>query len=344
MISWTGDSDPVIDRQWGYTMSSTDLGPEDPGGVGPGSPGPGNRGRTATIVVVLLVVLALVIAGVLWFMRDTGQAPEPGESATPSESATATPSETPSPTDATSPSDDPSDSATAVSTASPSPTGEASPGPTETASETYTTESGLFTWTLPPGWTASRQDYDEDLLDWQGVPYEEVLFQGPEGVEFHAITGMGPTSNDGPKPEVVEVLEAQELPHVPVSEAEGVRGTGPVWYRAALYRAGADLPDPQAFDGAEFILSVHVVNIDEDLDPEATDQSYWSSWFYREPAAEGFEAGAASSLYGSITQATAEELTGLAGEEAMRAVLETEEYAQLRELATSVEVGAVTGP
>ncbi|MFC0249154.1 hypothetical protein ACFFIO_11675 [Citricoccus parietis] len=230
-------------------------------------------------------------------------------------------------------------SATITETASASPTASGSGEQTTGLTQTYTSESGVFTWTFPETWSASQEDYNEDLLDYQGVPYERVLFQDPEGItQYTTTTGLGPTDNDGPKPDVVEVLEAEELPEIPVNEGEGATGSGPVWYRASLYQADEDVPDLESFEGGEFLLAVQVVNISADLDPEASDDSYWSSWFYEQPPAEGFEAGAAAILSGSVTQDSAEEVTGLEGEEAMRAFLDTEEYGQLRSVATSMEV------
>ncbi|WP_413543687.1 hypothetical protein [Citricoccus nitrophenolicus] len=219
------------------------------------------------------------------------------------------------------------------------PSGSGSGEPSRGPTQSYTSESGVFTWTFPETWTANQEDYNEDSLDYVGVPYEVVLFQGPEGiVEYRTTTGVGPTDNDGPKPRVVEVLETEELPEVPVNEAEGAVGSGPVWYRASLYGAGEDHPVPESFEGGELLLSVQVVNIDEDLDPEATDHSHWSSWFYGQPAVDGNSEGPATFLSGSVTQDSAEAVTGLEGEEAMRAFLATEEYGQLKSVATSMEV------
>jgi hypothetical protein len=228
-------------------------------------------------------------------------------------------------------------------TATSSPTGDDGPGRDALAgpTQTYTTESGAFTWTIPETWTASQEDYNEDLLDYHGVPYEEVLFQDPEqGVEFRATTGVGATDNDGPKPDVVEVLDAQELPGIPVKGGENAIGAGPGWYRAALLRANDAVQDSQAFDGQEFLLSVQVVNVPEGADPQATDDSFWTAWFYEQAPATGFEYGTASFLAGTISQDAAEKATGLDGEEALRAVVATQAYAELRDVATSLEVTA----
>lgn len=276
-------------------------------------------------------------AGLVLSACGTGD--EPAESP----SATAGPSSAPveTVTETASPIDTATASATVTETASASPTAGGSGEQTTGLTQSYTSESGVFTWSFPETWTASQESYNEDLLDYQGVPYERVLFQDPEGItQYTTTTGLGPTDNDGPKPDVVEVLEAEELPETPVNEGEGATGSGPVWYRASLYQADEDVPDLESFEGGEFLLAVQVVNISEDLDPEASDDSYWSSWFYEQPPAEGFEAGAAAILSGSVTQDSAEEVTGLEGEEAMRAFLETEEYGQLRSVATSMEVAA----
>ncbi|XKH56573.1 hypothetical protein LG293_15715 [Citricoccus nitrophenolicus] len=266
-----------------------------------------------------------------------GTADEPAESP----SATTDPSSSPveTVTESPSPSDTETASATVTETASAAPTASGSGEQPTGLTQSYTSESGVFTWSFPETWSASQEDYNEEFLDYLGVPYEVVLFQNPEGtVEYRTTTGVGPTDNDGPKLDVVEVLEAEELPDVPFNESPGSTGSGPVWYRASLYRASEDWPDPQSFEGGEFLLSVQVVNVAEDLDPEATDDSFWSSWFYAQPSVDGHAEGTATLLSGSVTQDTAEEVTGLEGEQAMRAFLETEEYGQLRSVATSMEV------
>lgn len=299
------------------TRSSTDA------NITPRADLPARRRRQAVATLGLGVGLVLTGCG-------SGTGADPSETAgtsAPVETVTQTPS--------------PTASATVTETASAAPSGSGGSDEETPAggTETYTTESGTFSWTFPETWTASQEEYSEDSLDYVGEPYEVVLFQHPElGMEYRTTTGVGPTDNDGPKPEVVEVLQAEELPDIPVNASEQAVGSGPVWYRAALYRAAEDNPDPESFKGGEFLLTVQVVNIDEDLDPEATDDSFWSSWFYDQPPAEGHTEGAAAFLYGSVTQASAEEVTGLEGEEALRAFLDTEEYAQLRDLATSMQV------
>lgn len=281
-----------------------------------------------------LAFLGLAVALTLAACGNGGDPEEPPSPPSPG-AETATETATPTPTETA------GGMPTATETASPSPTGSETAtdpdGPAATAA--YTSESGYFTWTFPDIWTASQEEYHEDLLDYLGVPYEEVLFHDPEQtVEFWATTGVGPTDNDGPKPDVVEVLDTEELTDVPVNEGENAYGTGPVCYRAALLQSNDAVEDSGNFDGDEFLLTVHVVNVPEGEDPEATDESFWSAWFYELPPVEGFDQGSANFLRGSISQDTAEQLTGLEGEEAMRAVLDTQEYAALRDVATSMSV------
>ncbi|MGM7667579.1 hypothetical protein [Microbacterium sp. A93] len=285
--------------------------------------------RRRPVTAALGLGLALALAGC-----GTGNGADPSETAgssTPVETVTQAPS--------------PTATATVTQTASATPSGSGSGGAGgETpagATETYTTESGAFTWTFPQTWTASQEEYSEDSLDFVGEPYEVTLFHHPDlGVEYRATTGMGATDNDGPKPEVVAVLDTEELPEVPVSEGADAVGSGPVWYRATLLKATEEIGDLGSFEGGEFLLTVQVVNVSEDRDPEDTGDAFWSSWFYEQPPAEGHDYGAAAILSGRVTQEAAQEATGLDGEEALRAFLETEEYAQLRDVATSMEVTA----
>ncbi|WP_313823570.1 hypothetical protein [Citricoccus sp.] len=271
-----------------------------------------------------------ISAGLVLSACGTGD--EPSGSPTATTDPNSSPVETM--TETASPGDSATANATLTETASASPTVSGSGEQTTGLTQSYTSESGVFTWSFPETWSASQEDYSEEFLDYLGVPYEVVLFQNPEDtVEYRTTTGIAPTDNEGPKLDVVEVLEAEVLPDVPEAT-----GSGPVWYRASLYRASEDWPDPQSFEGGEFLLSVQVVNVAEDLDPEATDDSFWSSWIYAQPSVQGDGEGTATLLSGSVTQDTAEEVTGLEGEEAMRAFLETEEYGQLRSVATSMEV------
>lgn len=288
----------------------------------------GNRRRLGAVTGGGLIA-ALVLTGC-----GMGGGSDPSETA-----------ESPAPTETVSESTGSSGPASA--TASASATESASASSTETApregsaGEHFTNESGTFAWTVPTGWTAEQTEYDEEPVEYQGTPYEVVDFQGPdEVITFSATTGVGATDNDGPKPDVVEVIDTQELPEVPVVDGDSGFGTGAVWYRATLLQENDMMGGEGFFEGDEFSLSVQVVNVPADTEPEATDESHWSAWTYVQPPAEGYIEGTGSFLGGQIDQSTAEELTGREGEEAMRAVLETEEYGQLRDLATSMQVTA----
>jgi hypothetical protein len=272
------------------------------------------RRRMALAVLGLGAVLALVGCGAPGGAARTGTTADPASTSTEGDSAEA--------------SGEPADPRT----------GDTGEGPTTT----FTMESGLFGWTVPEEWSGSQQAYNEELLDYLGVPYEEASFQDPERtVEFLATTGVGPTDGDGPKPEVVAVLEVREMPEVPeapVHTGKNAMRPGPVWFRAALVRASGAVQDESSVEGGEFLLSLQVVTAPAQVDPEATDESFWSAWFYEVPAAPGHDLGSAAFLTGTVTQESAEQVTGLAGEEAMRAVVHTDRYAELRGVMTSMEV------
>lgn len=205
-------------------------------------------------------------------------------------------------------------------------------GPTQT----HRTEGGHFQWTLPASWTVSEESVGPDTTDEFGVTNERAVFQNhDESVLFTADTGQGPTDSDGVKPDVVEVLDTERLEDVP----EDASTEGDVYYRAAILEDNGQLGGQGFFEGEEHRLAVQVVTVPEGTDPASTGD-YWDSWRYVLPAAEGFDQGTGAMLQGHITESDAEELTGEEGEDALRAVVETGQYDELRLVATSLEVTA----
>ncbi|MFC4431025.1 hypothetical protein [Citricoccus alkalitolerans] len=213
-----------------------------------------------------------------------------------------------------------------------------SPGPTAPPKEPtteevrqYSTKDGMFTWTLPAGWTVAPGEFWEvespDETDYPGQPYEYVGFQNAaQTIGFDVETGNASIKHGRPWPELIEVLDAKHMPEVPQSELYGE-----VWYRAALVHS-YDTPGSPG----EYELWVSVA---EGGDPRgATGDDLWDSWVFTTPRVEGYEQEAGNSFLGYTGQAEAEQITGREGEEAVRALLETEEYAELRDVATSMVV------
>ncbi|HRO29454.1 hypothetical protein [Citricoccus sp.] len=228
--------------------------------------------------------------------------------------------------------------------ASPTPTASGAPGDGEGAedgdgsTQTHSTEGGHFRWTLPADWTISEELAGPDTTEAYGVKNERWVFQNPEGTAvFSANTGVGPTDGDGAKPDVVEVVDAERLRGLPADPEYGEEDT---WYRAAILRDNGLRGDEGFFDGEEYRLAVQVVGVPQDVDPEAPGDDYWSGWTFVLPAAPGTGQGTASFLQGRIAQSDAEAITGREGKDALRAVLETEEYSELRDVATSLQVTA----
>lgn len=220
-------------------------------------------------------------------------------------------------------------------------------GPLDGPTQTYTTQSGVFTWTLPEDWTVDVER-DSDTSDLTGgIPYESVEFSDPDGtVSFTATTGVGPTDSDGARPEIVEFVEAEELTGIPVAEkgGPGGLGTGPVYFQSVITRAvdppaeGAAGSDPA--ESGEYGLALHVANVDEGSDP-GDPEDFHDNWvYYLDPPADAGEQayGTANFLSAGIDQEDAEEVTGLRGVEAVRAMLDSEEYATVRAVMTSMEV------
>ncbi|MFC7402110.1 hypothetical protein [Citricoccus sp. GCM10030269] len=280
-----------------------------------------------------------------------GTGDEPADTPSPSASASeSTVSETVEEKD---PMASQSPSATSPSATSSSASPSTSSSPTGGETQEYTTESGIFTWTLPADWEVEvdEEAYAEDPDGAAGgIPREGVIFRNAEGtVEYRAWTGIGPTDGDGVKPDVVEIVEAEELPDLPRAEREGEdtdTGTGPVWYQAALLRhnehtaAGSTEDDP--IEAGDHELAVKIVNVPEGSDPEDP-EDYRDGWlYYVDPPADASENawGTANFLSGSIDQDAAEEITGLEGEEATRAAVDSEEYAELKAVAQSMTVEA----
>lgn len=233
------------------------------------------------------------------------------------------------------------ESAEASPTESGTPTASGAPGDGTTggdgATQTHSTEGGYFQWTLPAGWTIGEELAGPDTTDAYGVKNERWVFQNPERTAiFTADTGIGPTDNDGAKADVVEVVETQPLDGLPDGTGEG----GQAWYRAAILKDNGLAGDQGFFDGEDYRLAVQVVTVSPGTDPEAAGEDFHNSWYYMLPAAEGVAQGTASFLQGHITQSDAEAITGNQGEAALRSVLDTEEYAELKDVATSLEVTA----
>lgn len=296
-------------------------------------------------------VLGVAVAAALALTSCAGS---PGGDADPSPSSPAAGTTTGAPSTSTpgaAVSSSPSASTPAAETTAPTdgPREDPLSGPTQT----YTTRSGIFTWTLPEDWTVKVEDDDElgdvDTTDLTGgIPYEVVEFSHPQDtVTFTAITGLGPTDNDGWKPEVLEIIEAAELSGIPVADdrPEGGGGTGPVYMQTAI----TQVVEPPGHEGVEgfdpgedgdYGLSLQVANLSDGADPMEP-EDFYASWYYYvdPPQGAGDDVyGTANIFSGGVDQDEAEEITGLTGEDAVRAVLDTPEYAALRAVMTSVEV------
>jgi hypothetical protein len=206
------------------------------------------------------------------------------------------------------------------------------------ATQTHSTEGGYYQWSLPADWTISEELAGPDTTDAYGVKNERWVFQNPDMTAvFSADTGVGPTDDDGAKPDVIEVVDAQQLEGLPSDPGYGEEDT---WFRAVILQENGASGDQPFFDGEDYRLAVQVVGVPEGVDPESTGEDYWSGWTYVLPPAEGVQEGTASFLHGHITQSDAEAITGETGGDALRAILDSEEYRELKDVATSMEVTA----
>lgn len=253
-------------------------------------------------------------------------------SATVTESATASEASAPSETATSTATSEPESEESNESEESEPAGGTDMDGPTQT----HSTEGDHFQWTLPASWTVTEELAGPDTSDEYGVENERWVFQNhDEKALFTADTGQGPMDGDGVKPDVVEVLETEELEDIPVDPSND----GDVHYRAAILEDNGQGGEQGFFEGEDYRLAVQVTTVPEGTDPESTEE-FWDAWTYVLPPAEGTEQGTAATLQGHITQADAEELTGEEGEDALRAVVETGQYQELRLVATSMEVTA----
>ena len=271
----------------------------------------------------------------------------PAESSPHAPSATPTVTETATPTATATVTESASASPTASGSGSAMASSSASGGPLAGPTQTYTTESGIFTVTLPEDWTVEVEEDAGEGLHQGTVPYEIARFSDPQGLLTVGLaTGLGETHNDGWKPTPVDVVEAEELTELPVAEGyeEGGFGTGPVYFRTAVLTVDSEAPEPAGQDDVpevgDYLLDLEIVNLTEGADPTDV-EDYYSSWQYLvdPPAGAGEGEGPTSNiLSATIDQDAAEEITGLQGEKAVRALVDTEEYATLRAVLTSVEV------
>jgi hypothetical protein len=233
--------------------------------------------------------------------------------------------------------------AEASATVTDTPTASGAPGDGEgttggEATQTHSTEGGHFQWTLPADWTVSEELAGPDTTDAYGVKNERWVFQNPDKTAiFSADTGVGPTDSDGAKPDVVEVVDVEQLQGIPFDSGYGDEDT---WFRAVILKDNGMMDDQGFFDGEEYRLAVEVVGVPEGVDPASSGNDFWSGWTYVLPPAQGMNEGTASFLHGHITQSDAEAITGQDGEAALRAVLDSEEYRELKDVATSLEITA----
>lgn len=286
----------------------------------------GNGGRPAGMRLRALGIGActlLALTACAGPEDDAGTSPSP----TPTQTQTVESTETATATT----------TATATATATTTETGSPSASATETAEagERFSAENGVFAWMLPAGWTAQSSEYSEEFVDYTGYGYEQVVFSSQESpLTVQATLGVGPTDGDGPKPDIVEVLDLEQLTDVPAAAPGGAPSEDTVWLRTMLVTSSEHLELPS---GEDYELSVAVLTFPEGVDPQSTDEDAWSAWQYGVAGPEENQYGS-NFISSSIEQSEAEELTGEQGEDAMRAVLETEDYEQLRALLTSMEV------
>lgn len=280
------------------------------------------RVRTTVLGVGASALLALTACG--------GPADEAEATPTQTQTQTATATETATST-ATATA---TETATSTATATATETSEASPSDGESApggeGTVFTAENGVFSWTLPIGWEATTVESNDDFVDFTGYSYEQIRIAG-EGTPLtaQATLGVGPTDGDGAKPQIVEVLDTAEIEGVPTSSEDSS-----VWYRAILVEPGEQgNPLPS---GDEMEIHIDVVELEKGVAPESTGEDAWSGWTY--PVGDPESTIGANFIGSTLTIEQAEMLTGETGEEALRAVIEHDQYQQLKTLLTSMEV------
>ena len=196
----------------------------------------------------------------------------------------------------------------------------------------YTTEGGIFSWTLPDGWTATTLERDPGWEEELGIPYESIRFDNADrSIGFDAEIGNGSRKHDRPWPYSFEVVDTERLPNAPQPNGE----SGEVWYQAALV-SPSDRPD------GDRELWVRVATAPEGDPLGQESDEYWYSWGYYTPPVKGYSTAAFHILRVYILQDEAEKITGLDGEVAVRGLMDTAEYLEMKELATSMVV--VTAP
>lgn len=160
------------------------------------------------------------------------------------------------------------------------------------------------------------------------MPSESIRFQNADRtITFKAEVGNGTRKHDRAWPYTYEVIDSERMPNAPQPEFEYQE----VWYQAALV-------SPSDLSGSEWEMWVRVAEVPGGDPLGKEGEEYATSWGYHTPAVDGYEREALHLLHAYISQDDAERITGLEGEEAVRGLLETEEYSGLKELATSMVV------
>lgn len=192
----------------------------------------------------------------------------------------------------------------------------------------YETEDGIFSWTLPSGWTVSTIEKDPGWIEEMGMPAENIRFQNTaRNITFRAEVGNGNRKHDRAWPHTFEVIDSEHMPNAPQPATEYQE----VWYQAALV-------SPSDGSGSEWEMWVRVAETPGGDPLGKEGEEYATSWGYYTPAVDGYEVEALHLLHAYISQEDAERITGLEGENAVRGLLQTEEYIGLKELATSMVV------
>ncbi|MGO1532078.1 MAG: hypothetical protein ACTHZ5_13460 [Micrococcaceae bacterium] len=272
----------------------------------------------------LLTFASIVGLGLTACSSDAEGEPEPSETVT----VTAEPTEA-----------DPSESESDHAESSEEPDEDASEtaGSGDTsATETFTSQGGTYTFEIPEGWTAETTEYDASSNEFNGVAKESVRIASPLGdIEVFSRLHAGPVDADGWRSQHWQTVDLEE------HELPKTDGAEHVYLRSNVEWLGENDVDVDhersGWGDNEYRLNVSIISTEVSLAEGDSDPADREGWAYVAPLPGNYEGGVA--FIGAVfDQELMEYLTGASGrEDTVAAFLENEWYQTAMDILRSVE-------
>jgi hypothetical protein len=213
-------------------------------------------------------------------------------------------------------------------TASPTTPGATASDPARDAGargEAFTSSTGMISLSIPKGWTVEQVDLD--ALDPRPIGMHDVyrITDKDDDITVYLESHYGEKDNDGPRPELLGALAAEEIPALSSFHDD-----------SEAYFLAYHLGPSEYVEMPHEVLSVQVADVPDSVDPRSQ-EAFWGAWLQlltQDPT--GYVGGTV--LQTAIPLPMVEALTGETGEDAMQAFLETTEHRELKQMMMSYTV------